>query len=178
LLIPPAPAQQVTGPSAAYRNFGGNIAGSSGNGADLTEDILPTCSFTMPINAMPNVGDVWQVTLGGKFANVADSKNLRVRYGTTNSGSPIMLAVSSTAVNQTSWVAVMKFMKTAYNAQNIWVMSAIGSSANAFSGSSFLTGSFQEALVNPFTVTGQDSTNPTANAITCQYMQTEYFGAQ
>jgi hypothetical protein len=177
LLIPPAPAQQVTGPSAAYRNFGGNYAGSSGNGADLTEDILPTCSFTMPINAMPNVGDVWQVTLGGKFTGSTDTKAVRLRAGTTTAG-PIVWTASAAAASNTAWVVVIKYMKTSFNAQNFLALANIGSSANAFSGTIINSSSLQETIVNNFVVTGQNSTNAVASSITCQYMQTEYFGAQ
>jgi hypothetical protein len=129
----------------------------------------------MPIGAMPNVGDIWQVTLGGKYISSTDNKSARVRAGTTSTGVPIMLSAVATALNQTSWAAIIKFMKIGFNAQNVWVMSTIGSSSNAFSGTNVSTGAFQETLVNNFVVTGQNATNPVASSVTCQYMQIEYF---
>jgi len=170
-------AQPGPPPAAKYKNFGGNVAGQSGNGADLTEDVLPNCSFAIPINAMPNVGDVFQITLGGRFIGSTDTKNARVRFGTTNAGVPIALTITGNTTTHISWVAVIKFMKTGLNAQNIAALSSVGSNGNAFSGTSFSTGSYQESLLNNFTVTGQNTTNSVANSVTCQYMQTEYFGA-
>jgi hypothetical protein len=165
-------------PPAKYSNFGGNTAGASGNGADLNEDILPTCSFTMPINAMPNIGDAWQVTLGGKFAASTDSKAARVRYGTTNTGVPIIWSGSATTTSQTSWVVIIRYMKIGFNSQNILILANIGPNANAFSGTVIGPSSLQETLVNNFVVTGQNTTNSVASSVTCQYMQIEYFGAQ
>jgi hypothetical protein len=178
LLLPAiAAAQSVTAPAAQYKNFGGNVAGQSGNGADLTEDILPTCGFAIPVNATPNVGDVFQVTLGGKFIGSTDTKTVRVRFGTTNAGVPIMLTVTGNTATHLFWVAIIKYMKTGFNTQNIAILANVGSNANAFSGTSFSTGSFQETVLNNFTVTGQNATTAVANSVTCQYMQMEYFGA-
>lgn len=164
-------------PPVKYKNFGGNTAGASGNGADTTEDLLTNCAFAMPIGVLPNVGDVFQVTLGGKFTSSTDNKTVRVRLGTTIAGVPIVWTGAATAVNQTGWVVVMRWMKTSLNNQNVAALSSIGANANAFSGTSFNTGTLQETLLNNFVVTGQNATNPVANSITCQYMQTEYFGA-
>lgn len=179
LLFPSVAYAQVgtgAGPGAPpftkYKNTGGNFAGASGNGADLTEDTLTNCGFTIPINATPNVGDVFQVTLGGKFGATTDSKSLRVKH---SSGAPVIFTASGTVAAAISWVAIIKFQKTGTNAQNIIVLSNVGN--GTFNGATMLTGTFQETIANAFLVTGQNVTNSVANSVTCQYMQTEYFGA-
>lgn len=161
---------------AKYQNFGGNVSGSSGNAADLLELVLPTCSFTIPANSLPNVGDVFQITLGGKFGATTDSKSVRVRLGTTIAGVPIIWTASGTVAAALSWVATIRYMKTAVNAQTVIVMANVGN--GTFNGTSESSSSLVETVANQFVVTGQNTTNSVANSVTCQYMQTEYFGVK
>lgn len=172
-----AAAQQITSPTSGYKILSFNTAGASGNAADITEDILTNCNFVMPIGVMPNIGDKFIVTLGGKFSADANSKSARVRFGTTNAGVPVMVTVSGTTATMTSWAFTMVFQKTALNAQNVWILSNTGSTAS-FNGTSVSTGAFSEALLNNFTVTGQNTISATANTVTCQMMETAYSPVQ
>lgn len=169
-------AQQITAPGSHFQNIGGNLAGASGNASDLSEDILTNCNFIIPANSLPNINDVFQITLGGKFAATTDSKSMRVRLGTTNTSVPIIGTASGTAAAVTGWVMVIQFRKTAFNAQSVNVFSSVGN--GSLNGTTSYVFSMVETIANPFTVTGQNTTNSAANSVTCTDMRMDYFAAR
>jgi hypothetical protein len=160
-------------PFTKYKNFGGNVAGVSGNGTDLTEDPLTNCNLTIPAGILANVGDVVQITLGGSFGATTDTKTLRVRQ--TSIAGTVLSSTAATAVSAIRWGLVLKFIKTASNAQTVNTISSVGS--GAFTGTNTITTANTDSATIPIVVSGQNVTNSVASSVTCLFSQMEFFGA-
>lgn len=104
----------TTGPAFAHLGGVANAAlTSTGNGADVTEDTLQT--YSLPANALDQIGRCVRVTSWGTTANNADTKTLRLRFGGT-------LVYSQTLTTSVlgDWVIKATVCKTAANTQTAY----------------------------------------------------------
>jgi hypothetical protein len=137
---------------------------SVGNGADITEDTLQ--SFTIPAGLMANVGDIIHVVARGAPLNSADVKVVRLKLGGTNI-SALTLTPSSTQ----PWLLEAWITKTAANTQSTQVLQTVATNNTTVARfPSGITDTASMALL----LTGQNSTNPVAGSITCDFFDVEY----
>lgn len=139
---------------------------SSGNGADITEDTLSTCVYTIPANQLANVGDTLHIVAGGTFAGSTDVKTARVRLG----GVTVASFVGSTA-GATAWFMQADVIKTAAGAQMTNTFSfALNQTSFVLGGATALT----DTATIPLLVTGINATNSVAGSITCRYLTVDF----
>jgi hypothetical protein len=157
---------QVPTPFAALITFPFVNGAVSGNGADLTEDLLTNCQYTLPAGTLANIGDSIHIIAGGGFAASTDTKQARVYFGSAVPGQETGAIVAAT-----SWYT------------DVWVTKT-GSSAQSYIASNIRNGAQPAPITNTTTqtdtntillkVTGQNSTNSVLNSITCQFMAVEF----
>jgi hypothetical protein len=128
--------------------------GSAGNGADTTEDTLK--SFTLPANALNQVGRGVYIYAWGTFAANTNTKAAKMYFGATS------ISTGAAASNNVGWALEMVVGKSAANAQAINGQSVVGTSHG---GTVSSTGSETDTAAITIKVTGQDSTSANANAI-------------
>ena len=140
------------------------VTGTSvGNGADLTEDVLQT--YTLPANTLTNVGDILHIVAGGVFGGTSDSKTARIRFG--GIAGAVLCGPTGVSAGATRWVIESWIVKTAAGAQSF---TSLGNTVNAnTSGTTSGTTALDETTNLQIVATGQNTTNPAAGSITCQY---------
>jgi hypothetical protein len=155
-----AHAQLITNPPSGFQRLFSQGA-SSGNGADLTEDTLTTCStYSLPANTLANVGDTIRIVAGGKLGATTDARTYKVKLG-----SLIVVAVATSLAVATDWYAELSITKTGASTQSYSaIATSLGIVAFARSGTASLTDTAPIAV----TVTGQNATNTVAGSVTCQ----------
>jgi len=138
------------------------------SGADVSEDTLQ--SYTLPANSLVNPGDKLRIFAGGAANGNTDNKLIRLRIG---SGGPnILSAMSIVTASGTRWSMYTEIVKTGPNAQLATMLPRVANSASA-------DGLGQTATAVPDTapitlsITGQNTTNPTAASLTCGYFSVE-----
>lgn len=166
-----ADAQQINGGRPAYQvlNTQMNSAGV-GNGADLTEDTLFT--YTIAANQLANVGDRLHIVAAGIMVSSTDNKTARVKFGGQNA-----ISLTTTSTTTVQWRIETDIVKTAASVQS---SSALGTmsgivAAQAVLGSAAWTVTDTAAIA--LLVTGQNTTNSTANTITCKYLTVDFIPA-
>ena len=159
-------------PSPYQKNIPLFVTGAlTGNGSDTTED--PLQSFTVPANTLRNNGDQLRITVGGGVIASTDSKVVKVHWNTITGTQVYNTTLNTAAMSR--WSCIINIVKTGTGTQSFSTVGSVGSSAasGALSG----TAPQNETLALPIVVTGQNSTNPTPNSITCQFMYVEFIGA-
>ncbi len=139
----------------ASLNPNGNIfvfAGSVGNGADTTEDVLK--SFSLPANALDVVGRAVYIYAWGTYANNTNTKAAKLYFGATS--------IAAASGNNTSWALEMVVIKSAANAQKINSQNITGTTHG---GTTSAAGAETDTAAITIKVTGQDTTSANANAI-------------
>lgn len=136
---------------------------SVGNGADTTEDTLQ--SFTIPANTLVNVGDTLRIIAGGVFAASTDNKTVRVKLGGTAISSPTGITAGSIRWGVEAWV-----VKTGSNTQSYL---STGATVSGTQGTDTFTLSLTDTSTIALTITGQNSTNSSANSVTCRFLIVE-----
>jgi hypothetical protein len=162
-----ASAQVVSGggPSGFLTLF--TNGASSGNGADLTEDTLTTCSsYTLPAGQLANVGDVIRIFAGGTLGASTDSKTVRVKIGSSTVG-----IIISAAVGGTQWSSDIYIMKTGSNTQS---SGGYTMANNQGVGISSFALTFTDTATQLISVTGQNATNSVAGSVTCRMAIVQY----
>jgi hypothetical protein len=164
--VPVSDAQQETGgPVGFTRLYSQFPAASNGNGADLTEDTFAAPTFTIPAGQLAAVGDTIHIVASGNLGATTDVKTVRLKINGTNMGA----AIANTAA-QTAWKIDTYISKTGSNAQLIVALGQSVSTGNSF------TGAGSQTDTSPITVavSGQNSTNPVANSITCTFLTVDF----
>jgi hypothetical protein len=167
LLALPASAQTVTGagplPKLLYQN-----SATVGSGADLTEDTLYTT--TLPAGILANVGDTLHYTARGLCAGNTDSKSARVKFASLNISN-----VACTVAGNTSWYTEGYIVKIGPS-QQAW-MSIYNSASNITISNQSSVATVTDTGTITFSVTGQNTTNPTANSVQVQQIVLYLFPA-
>ena len=166
LLAATASAQVVSQGPSGFQTLFTNGA-SSGNGADLTSDVLTTCStYSLPAGQLANVGDVIHITAGGTLAASTDLKTVAVRIGGT-----VVASGSSSATGGSQWVSDTWLMKTGPSTQTYGSDMLIN---NQGVGILSNTLALTDTGALTVTVTGQNATNSVAGSVTCRLAIVQY----
>jgi hypothetical protein len=144
----------------------------SGNGADLTEDQLTNCNYTIPANTLVNTGDGIRAQVYGNFAATTDNKTARLHIG--GAAGVIVGLVTTTSSGVGSWMMDVTILKSGSNTQ----VYGAAAGANGLTGlprvgSTGVTDTSNIAMV----VTGQNTTNMVASSITCTLSRFEFLRA-
>lgn len=162
LISGPAFGQIVTPGTSGFQHI--YATGTSvGNGADTTEDTLQT--FTLPAAQLTNIGDVIHIRAGGTLAATTDNRTVRVRFG-----GQVVGGFSISVASATVWWVDVTVIKTGANTQSFVATGDYGAGNQAKSGTLTVTDTASIVL----SVTGQNSTTPTAGSITCQVATIDY----
>jgi hypothetical protein len=178
LLSVPAGAQQVTYlPTSGLKSL--YVTGTSTGTAGVISQEDTLCpagtAYNLPAGTLANIGDRVRIfAAGGAIANT-DTKNIRLRFGT--SGAPSIL--SAPLLNTASggrWSLTAEIVKTGANAQSYAV---IGTAQNTSATAGVNTGTtaITDTAAIPISLTGQDSTTALAGAVFCQYMSVDLLRA-
>jgi hypothetical protein len=159
-----AHAQAISQPPSGFQRLFSQGA-SSGNGADLTEDTLSSCStYSLPANTLANVGDTVRIVASGTLGLTTDNKTVKIKIG-----SLIAVAMATATATSSAWYAEAVITKTGPNTQTY---SAVGNilatngTGFARSAASTLTDTGALGIVT----TGQNVTSSVAGSITCLHL--------
>lgn len=150
------------GPPGFVRLFSAFPTSSNGNGADLTEDTIAACGYTIPAGQLANVGDTLHIAVSGNMAASTDAKSARVKLN----GAAVGATATASAASGTAWRLDGYLVKNGANTQITTWYNFVGisnTSAFASSGPAALT----DAATIALTVTGQNVTSSVANSVTC-----------
>lgn len=157
------------GPSGFKRLFSVFPTSSNGNGADLTEDVIAPCAYTIPAGQLANIGDTLHIRVGGNMGATTDVKTARVKLNNLGVGATV---IASTAPG-TSWREDGYLAKTGSNTQTIsWYSFAGNSTTAAFATVTALA--ITDAAPIALSVTGQNATNSVAGSITCTWLTVDF----
>jgi hypothetical protein len=141
--------------------------GSNGNGADLTEDPLTACNYTIPANQLASVGDTIHVVAEGTMAASTDNKTAKVKFN----GTPIGATVNTSAAAATTWRIDGNLTRIASGAQR-WSSFNLGQAIGASVGGQ--NTSITDTATIALTITGQNATNAVANSVTCSSLTVDF----
>lgn len=142
--------------SALSKQF--SVAGA-GNGADTTEDTLFT--YSLPANALANVGNGVEILAWGSVAATSATKTVKVYFGTT-----VVQSVAYTTTQTGNWFVDMQVFKQAASVQlAITTVDSLGATTTRTIGN-VTNGSETDTAAITIKVTGQSSV-ATANLVLC-----------
>lgn len=148
LVLPSAGSGSLTTQGNVFEFFG-----SSGNGADTTEDTLKT--YTLPANALDAVNRMVYIYAWGSYANTPGTKAAKLYFGSNN--------VAAATGQNTSWALEMVIGKSAANQQQISGQPIVGTAHGGVTNTANASNTDTAGIV--IKVTGQNSTSANANTI-------------
>jgi hypothetical protein len=136
----------------------------TGNGADITDDVLYTVSIP---NLLQTTGDVIHVVARGVAAATADAKSIRLKLIGQNA------CVIGFGATNTTWYLEAFIMRVGANSQN--TMCLTNNATNNTINTTVSTPAGDATMT--LNLTGQNATNPVLNSIQVQQMVAWYLPA-